>query len=59
MKIIGICNIVNTDDKQFIKDVNKSIVTLQNDDQTIEVQYKVNSLPNGQIVHSALILGRR
>jgi hypothetical protein len=59
MKIVGIYNINNTDDELFCKDLIKNINTLQNDGQEVEVQYQVNSFPNGQIVLSALVLGRK
>ncbi|WP_346961296.1 hypothetical protein [Clostridium sp.] len=43
----------------FGKDLEEAIQILQNDGQEVEVQYKVNNFNNGQLVYSALILGRK
>lgn len=59
MKILGIFNVSNTNYMKFVDDITLNINKLQDDDQIVEVQYQVNSFPNGQIVYSALILGRR
>lgn len=58
MKIIGAFNISNTEGDKFLIDLQKAINELQDSGQEVEVQYKVNSFPNGQIAYSALILGR-
>jgi len=50
---------VHTDYESFIKDISKTINSLQDDGQTVEVQYSTNSLGNGQLAYSALILGRK
>jgi hypothetical protein len=57
-QIKGIYNINDTDYKQFHELLIKDISFLQNDGQEVEVQYKVNNFDNGQLVYSALILGR-
>lgn len=59
MQILGMFNVSNTDNEKFDNDVQRHINTLQDDEQIVEIQYQVNSFPNGQIVYSALILGRR
>ncbi len=58
-KIIGMFNISNTDSSKFVKEFINTINVLQEDNQEIEIQYKVNSFSNGQLVYSALILGRK
>lgn len=57
-KIKGVFNISNTEEKQFRENLQKAINDLQNDNQEVEVQYKVNNFDNGQLVYSALVLGR-
>jgi hypothetical protein len=57
-QVKGFFNISNTDSDNFNADLKKSINDLQEQNQEVEVQYQVNSFPNGQIVYSALILGR-
>jgi hypothetical protein len=57
-KVSGFFNISNTDSDDFNADLKKAINDLQDLKQEIEIQYQVNSFPNGQIVYSALILGR-
>lgn len=58
MKIKGWFHINNTDYSTFNKDLQKVINDLQDDGQEVEVQYKVNTFNNGQMVYSALVLGR-
>ena len=58
MKIKGIFHFNDTDFDTFNKHLFENINKLQDDGQEIEVQYKTNTLPNGQIFYSALILGR-
>ncbi|NRU52641.1 hypothetical protein [Clostridium beijerinckii] len=57
-KIEGYFHISNTEFEKFNDDLKQSINNLQNDGQEVEVQYKTNTLDNGQLVFSALILGR-
>lgn len=59
MKIVGIYNVSTTDGDEFIKSVSKNINLLQDDGQTVDAQYSTNSLGNGQLAYSALILGRK
>jgi hypothetical protein len=59
MKICGVYTINNTDGSTFYNTVRNTIDSLQDDGQEVEVQYQVNTLLNGQIVQSALILGRK
>ena len=58
MRIKGVYNISNTDAENFNRDLNNAILILQKDNQEVDVQYHVNSFPNGQIVYSALVIGR-
>lgn len=57
-KIKGVFNISNTEEEQFRKNLQSAINQLQDDYQEVEVQYKVNNFDNGQLVYSALVLGR-
>ena len=57
-EIKGFFNISNTDSDNFNADLKKAINELQDAKQEVEVQYKVNNFDNGQLVYSALILGR-
>lgn len=59
MKIIGTFNLSSTDAEAFMNQLSEDINKLQDDGQEVEVQYSVNSFPNGQIVYSALLLGRK
>lgn len=59
MNIIGIYNVTDTDDKNFFNHLQEAITDLQNDGQKVEVQYKIGTFPNGQIIYSALVLGRK
>lgn len=59
MNIYGIFNISCTDNTKFMKSLSERIIELQNDGQTVEVQYKVNRKQYGELVYSALILGRK
>lgn len=57
-KIKGFQNISSTDYNTFNDEFVKGLEKLQSDSQEVEVQYKVNNLENGQLVYSALLLGR-
>lgn len=57
-QIRGIYHINSTDYNEFYNNLQKDIIELQNDKQEVEVQYKVNNFDNGQLVYSALVLGR-
>jgi hypothetical protein len=59
MKIVGIFNPTNTDVEKFLKDVTSDINLLQNDGQEVEIQYHPCSLNNGQVIYTALILGKK
>lgn len=59
MNIKTFFNITNTDHAEFNKNLDEAINKLQSDNQRIEIQYTVNSFPNGQLVYSALVLGRK
>lgn len=59
MNIIGFFNISNTNDKLFNRDLEDAVNKLQANGQKVEVQYKVNTFPNGQLCYSALVLGRK
>lgn len=61
MKIYGIYNISNNNADEFYKQIKSAIDTLQNDNQTVEIQYSTNVNEHiiGGIVYSALILGRK
>lgn len=58
MKIQGLYNISNTDANCFYKDLTNAIIELQQNQQNVEIQYQVNSFNDGQLVYSALIIGR-
>lgn len=58
MKIKGLFNLSSTDHKDFTDKLIKNINELQKDGQTIEIQYQTNTFNNGQIVYSALLIGR-
>ena len=58
MKIKGLFNLSSTDYKDFTDKLIKNINELQKDGQTIEIQYQTNTFNNGQIVYSALLIGR-
>lgn len=57
-RIIGTFHLSNTNSNIFNTQLNQNIKTLQKDNQEVEVQYSTNII-NGQIVYSALILGRK
>lgn len=57
-KIKGIFHVYNTDYKKFYESLVKDMSELQNDGQEVEIQYKTNNFENGQLVFSALLLGR-
>ena len=58
MKIKGLFNLSSTDYKDFTNKLIKNINELQKDGQTVEIQYQTNTFNNGQIVYSALLIGR-
>ena len=58
MKIKGLFNLSSTDHKDFTDKLIKTINELQKDGQTVEIQYQTNTFNNGQIVYSALLIGR-
>lgn len=59
MKYIkGVFHVYNTDYKKFYESLSKDINKLQNDKQEVEIQYKTNNYDNGQLVFSALLIGR-
>ena len=58
MKIKGLFNLSSTDYKDFTDKLIKNINELQKDGQTVEIQYQTNTFNNGQIVYSALLIGR-
>jgi hypothetical protein len=57
-QIKGRFAISDTDFDSFNENLKEAINKLQNDKQEVEVQFKVNTLNNGQLVYSALVLGR-
>lgn len=57
-KIKSIYNLTNTDTELFHKEVIECIKKLQKNRQDVEIQYQTNTLPNGQIAHNVLIIGR-
>lgn len=57
--ILAYFNVSNTNTDDFHKNLEGAINKLQEDGQEVEVQYKVNTFENGQILYSALILGRK
>lgn len=57
-KIKGFQNISSTDYNTFNDEFVKGLEKLQADNQEVEVRYKVNNFDNGQLVYSALLLGR-
>jgi len=57
-KIKGFQNISSTDYNTFNDEFIKGLEKLQKDNQEVEVQYAVNNFDNGQLVYSALLLGR-
>lgn len=59
MKIVGIYNVCHTDADEFFKSLDKSITNLQEDRQEVEIQYSSNVMPNGQLIQTALIIGRK
>jgi hypothetical protein len=58
-RIIGLFNLSSTDFNEFNRQIENNINILQGDNQEVEVQYSTNVFENGQIVYSALILGRK
>ena len=58
MKIKGLFNLSSTDHKDFTNKLIQNINELQKDGQTVEIQYQTNTFNNGQIVYSALLIGR-
>lgn len=58
-KIINICNLNHTDANQFIQELDSTVRRLQIDGQEVEIQYSTDALHTGQIVLSALVLGRK
>jgi len=58
-KIIGFYHVNNTEVKQFDEHFSKAMNLLQDDKQEVEVQYKTNVFDNGQILYSALLIGRK
>lgn len=59
MKIYGMFNPCYTDNKKFVEQVQETINRLQEDGQEVEVQYKPIDLGYGNVLYSALILGRK
>ena len=59
MKIEELFNLSSYDSNAFANQLAEDIKKMQNDGQEVEVQYKVNSHPNGEIIYSALLLGRK
>lgn len=59
MKICGMFNLCYTDNKKFVEQVQETINRLQKDGQEVEVQYKPIDLGYGNVLYSALILGRK
>jgi hypothetical protein len=58
-KIVGVISVAETDSIAFHKIMSMRIAELQNDGQEVEVQYQMATFPNGQMVQSALVLGRK
>ena len=59
MRIVGLFHITQTNAKNFYEEVNKTVKQLQYDGQEIEIQYQPCSLVNGEVVFTALIIGRK
>ena len=59
MKVYGMFNPCYTDNKKFVEQVQTTINRLQEDGQEVEVQYKPIDLGHGNVLYSALILGRK
>lgn len=58
-KIFGNFHVSSTDFEKFNSGLNESINKLQDDYQEVEIQYNTNTFPNGQILYSALLIGRK
>ena len=59
MKIVGMFNPSSTDNKTFLEYLQADINMLQNDGQKIEIQYKPIDLGSGNVLYSAMVLGRK
>lgn len=58
-KIIGNCHISTTNFEEFNKMLNDSIEKLQEDNMVVEIMYTTNIKPNGQVLYSALLIGKK
>lgn len=58
MKIYGVYNVSDTYNKTFVDNVSDRVNELQQDGQTVEVQYQT-CIMNSSVVYSALIIGRK
>jgi hypothetical protein len=58
MKIKGLHSISHTNADKFYTALIERVNSLQDDGQTVEIQYQMGTFPNGQIVLGALIIGR-
>lgn len=59
IKVRGMFNPCSTDNKTFLEYLQVAINKLQEDGQEIEVQYKPINIGNGEILYSAMVLGRK
>lgn len=59
MSLAGYFHISNTDNDAFNEAFEKAVNKLQSDGQDVEIQYRVNTFDNGQVLYSVLIIGRK
>lgn len=57
MDIKEIRSITNSDNEEFVENLDEAIKRMQENKLTVEVQYKVNT-SYAQIIYSALLIGR-
>lgn len=58
-QIVRTTHLSDTEYERFQKNYLKATDEMQGDNQEIEVQYNTNIFPNGQVLYSALLIGRK
>lgn len=58
-KIVQTQHLSNTDFNEFQKNYGEALDKMQRDNQEVEVQYNTNTFPNGQVLYSVLLIGRK
>lgn len=58
-QIVQTKHLSNTDFNIFQENYGKALDEMQGDNQEVEVQYNTNTFPNGQVLFSALLIGRK